>query len=493
MGTLAYGDILPPSGRYDDDVYTGEEASMNLLTDHVFSTSLGMMSLPGVLAALCRGDLVEFTEIGGHQGHPWHAFLVQIAALALYRDGCPPWPVQEGDWARLLASLAPPEAFCLVSDDLGKPAFFQPPVPKSTLKDHKHIETPDELDVIITSTNHDIKCRQMVAPSAEHWIYALLSLQTMQGYSGVGLYGVSRMNGGMGSRPCVSLSRDLMWATRFKRDVRLLLDLRAEILTRGFSDTGTSLLWLVPWDGLTSLPLATLDPFYLEICRRVRLIRQDGVIKARAAGSACARVESAPGGVTGDLWTPIRNARAFTAGPLGLTYRVIAQLLTEYETPALQLQPEDGASPVFLAEVLVRGQGQTFGFSRKEMTVPSEAIADRNALRDRIGGMISTVDTVKKMILFPAVSALVKATNHVAATRKWTDDFEKRVEFIFFDYLWGDLKGDWPERLVRISRKVLRKALDDTAIPTMRKYKVESMVEQIFWGCVKKPLGEVRM
>ena len=38
-----------------------------------------------------------------------------------------------------------------------------------------------------------------------------------------------------------------------------------------FDDNGLALVWLSPWDGATSLRPEELDPYYVEICRRVRL------------------------------------------------------------------------------------------------------------------------------------------------------------------------------------------------------------------------------
>ncbi len=44
-------------------------------------------SLFGVFAALARGEAWSFTALRPHQREPWHAFTVQVAALALIRAG----------------------------------------------------------------------------------------------------------------------------------------------------------------------------------------------------------------------------------------------------------------------------------------------------------------------------------------------------------------------------------------------------------------------
>ena len=69
-----------------------------------------------------------------------------------------------------------------------------------------------------------------------------------------------------------------------------------------------TLLWTLPWDGTTgeALRLGSLDPFYIEICRRVRLrIDDDGSIYGIRTTSKAARIDAkALKGVTGDPWAP---------------------------------------------------------------------------------------------------------------------------------------------------------------------------------------------
>jgi CRISPR system Cascade subunit CasA len=54
----------------------------------------------------------------------------------------------------------------------------------------------------------------MTVATPEHWFYALLTLQTMQGFLGAGNYGISRMNGGFASRPSVGLAPSDRWGMR---------------------------------------------------------------------------------------------------------------------------------------------------------------------------------------------------------------------------------------------------------------------------------------
>ena len=109
--------------------------------------------------------------------------------------------------SRPYASFPDDEPWRLVVDDRSKPAFLQPPVPKDVTL-NKDVATPDALDLLITARNHDLK--QAIARRAdpEDWIFALVSLQTGEGYGGGsgGYQGIARMNGGWSSRPMMALA-----------------------------------------------------------------------------------------------------------------------------------------------------------------------------------------------------------------------------------------------------------------------------------------------
>ncbi|MGI4731357.1 MAG: hypothetical protein ACRYFW_06375 [Janthinobacterium lividum] len=64
-------------------------------------------SLFGAFAALARGEAWSFPALRPHQASPWHAFTVQVAALALIRAGRDDLPGDEGAWRDLLIALTP--------------------------------------------------------------------------------------------------------------------------------------------------------------------------------------------------------------------------------------------------------------------------------------------------------------------------------------------------------------------------------------------------
>lgn len=152
--------------------------------------------------------------------------------------------------------------------------------------------TPDALDMLVTSRNHDVKAARMTNAQPEDWVYALVSLQTQEGVMGAGNYGISRMNGGLSSRPAFGAVPQGLWGKRWQRDTRRLLQHRQKIVEEiGLKETnGLALVWTKPWDGVSSLSFSELDPFYIEVCRRVRLDLANGKLLALTTSSKTTRI-----------------------------------------------------------------------------------------------------------------------------------------------------------------------------------------------------------
>lgn len=60
----------------------------NILTDPCFSVETlqggsEVLTLPGLFAAMQANRVAVFRALRPHQAHPWHAFLCQLAAMAL--------------------------------------------------------------------------------------------------------------------------------------------------------------------------------------------------------------------------------------------------------------------------------------------------------------------------------------------------------------------------------------------------------------------------
>ncbi|HEY3354845.1 MAG TPA: type I-E CRISPR-associated protein Cse1/CasA [Polyangia bacterium] len=478
-------------------------------------------TLPGVLADLGTDDLVGFSGLQRHQEQAWHAFLVQLAAIALHEADAPPGALSEAKWRALLLGLTGGrhEPWSLVVGDLAQPALLQPPVAGGTLASFRWTTAcPDSLDILVTAKNHDVKAERMARPEPQHWLYALVSLQTMQGFLGAGNYGIARMNGGFASRPSVGFAPTLAWGPRFRRDVTVLREGRAEIAQEyGYSQHGGhALLWLEPWDGTQALPLAACDPFFVEICRRVRLIRASERIVARAAGSSVARLAASEAkGNTGDPWTPVEKSegKALSVGAAGFSYQRVQELLFggEYrEGIAQRLDPQDGEEPLFLAAVLARSQGKTLGLHSRQLPIPAHVRPrlGRPAERERLSLLarqrIDVVATAAKKVLRP--SLLVLFQGHAGDLKMsderpqpWLRRFDAAVDAVFFDRLWQDVDEDpeaadrrWAQLVCEFAQAELEAAIRSAPLSTANRLRAVALAEGRFFGARYRHFPQLR-
>jgi CRISPR system Cascade subunit CasA len=475
------------------------------------------VSLPGALAALSDDDrpVDGFDGLMAHQAMPWFCLLVQLAAIALDRatpdapadaldaDGLPrPW-TEPDRWASALRALTPDHAddapWCLVVPDPAKPAFLQPPTPKTGLARHKtRLATPDDIDLPVTAKNHDVKAERRSAASPAEWLYALTTLQTFGGYSGRGNQGVARMNGGFGSRAVATRLPDgkvdgagvdgggVDWGARFRRDLRVLLAQRgagaaADGLIQHFDPVlegsealhGQALLWLIPWDEEVSLPMRTLDPHFIEVARHLRLVAgEDGRLAALFRPSETPRLAAKElKGALGDPWLPLapgkEGAQALTVGPNGWAATRVAQILLGqdgYLSPPAQraLPGEAGTSAVFVFSVLVRGQGTTDGFHERRVGLPAAVVAlldgapeAAEAIYRRLAEpMLELAGTARLKVLRPALLMLLQGppaertlTFDDPRTGPWLRRFDAEVDAAFFDALAAEVAaaiGDRP-------------------------------------------------
>lgn len=522
---------------------------MNLLTTPVLTTAdpaghKSRRTLPGTLAALVRGAVSDFPRVRPHQRHPVHALLVQLAALALLSAGRDTPPEEEADWRDLLKGLTPDEpdeaAWCLVSPP-ERPAFLQPPVPGGDLAKFKTIDTPDDLDVLISAKYHDVKSRVLPAGDAELWLYALVSLQTQEGFLGAGNYGISRMNGGFASRPALGLSEDGGASAAFGRDLDralLLHDALAkahDLRSRG----GLALIWLVPWDGVTSLSLDTLDVYYIEVCRRVRLVEVRGGLVARATVSKGPRIAAKEKkGDTGDLWAPLviekDGRKSFTADARGWSYQQLVRLLfpvasrkgeTIERAPLQAIADTDSPDNLtMLARVLVRGQGKTEGFYERRIPVSrfikGWQLVGSGMATDPLAAMaharVQDAGTFARQVLFPAMMQVFSGAPRTAAGERARDDdttksragaatnrFDTRLDAVFFDDLAEEaavlddavaaakVRARWiRERLLPIGQAVLSEAIAGAPDAAARHWRVRVQARELFNACFHRQFGD---
>jgi CRISPR system Cascade subunit CasA len=491
--------------------------------------ALHRSSLFGVFAALARGEAWSFTALRPHQREPWHAFTVQVAALALIHAGRDDLPADEATWRDLLIGLTPDqpdgEAWSLVVDDWSKPALLQPPLPPNGNRaDYKsRLPTPDALDMLVTAKNHDVKQERMATAVEEDWLFALVTLQTTEGFLGAGNYGISRMNGGFATRMSLGVRPAGGGASGpFRRDVRrLVADARARPDRRG----GTGLLWTVPWDGTESLNIDDLDELYVEICRRVRLRQGAAGVEAIAAGSKCARVAAAElKGRTKDPWAPIKadGSTSHTPTGAGFGYRQMANLLDREKIDAPLLarlhEDDDRTGLAFVASALVRGQGKTEGLHRRSVKVSRideqtddfdpVVILDMvgHAAKGRSGDASEAGRRLRRSLMLLMQGGPDQARlDDDSSGRKvdpWIRRFDGLVDRIFFDdAFWRETVASeteeathrlaWRERLRDLAGTVFKEAAKAAPRTEMRRIRAIARARSMLDGQMAKWLKEI--
>jgi CRISPR system Cascade subunit CasA len=480
--------------------------------------------LPTLLAAYSRDAVLDLPFLRPHQHAPWHSFLAQLAAIALHRGGLDEIPGDHETWRELLRGLTAKwgndDPWRLVVEDVTRPAFMQPPVPKSMADPHKiSIETPDDLDVLVTAKNHGVKQGLVADATPAAWIAALVLLQTTVGVFGAGNYGVVRMNGGYATRPFTGLVPKGGAGAHWRRDVEVMLRRRDWFFERidEFADEGgAALLWCLPWDGERGLALTELDPWFIEVCRRVRLYRDpDGGLIARSIGSKGNRVDAKKQrGNLGDPWIPISrnvNSPAFNEKP---TYESMSEVL---------LQPKHWISPLLLQwhegidqipslsrfDVVVRGDGKTKGYYIREVPIDSarrraflfdaserdETAKLAKQMIEDAGNLQNRVLKVPLLTLLQAGAAEVDFGDRTATrwVKQWLDASDRQVDEHFFEQLFIRAESGstetWGRFLKRTAEAVFHDAVRTAPIAGARNLKAQAVAEQRLGALFWKTLG----
>ena len=483
--------------------------------------------LPEVYAALMADKVIAFLALRPHQRHAWHAFLVQLGAMAMHRAGLDSPPETAEEWAGLIRDLTrdfpEDEPWQLVVGDITKPAFMQPPASsKEREKDYKStVTTPDELDMLVTSKNHDLKTAVALQAGLDDWIFALITLQTMEGYGGRYNYGVSRMPSGYGNRSAFSFAPSTSPGSHVKHDLVALLKNRHLILDEyPMTDNGIGLLWLVPWDGTKAEPklITELEPFYIEVCRRVRLRWESRKAFAIRANSDDRRIVDAKG-LVGDPWIPVSNNTnpkgtppAFL-GPRKFGYERIVDGLTspDWKPPILLKEPPSGGDTRLVARGMVRGEGGTEGYHERVIPLRRRTVqvfgepGGIQELGDLARTRIERVGILQR-ILRHAISVYAAggktegiADEHRARANPWANKLNEIVDADFFEDLQDEVSADAPNRngirkewlreMVDSAYRVLRDATAALPCPEIRRHKAQVRAEGVFWGRVRGPNG----
>lgn len=505
---------------------------MNLIEDPIFTINgRDHTTLPALFSLMAKGEVRGFPALRPHQRPAWHMFLVQLGALAAHAGQYDELPDDAADWSSALRSLTPDysedEPWRLVVENRGKPAFMQPPDP-GNLK-WSPVPTPDALDLLITSKNHDLKKAVARKATPEDWAFALVSLQTCEGQGGRDNYGIARMNRGFSSRPMLgivpsqtggdlSVNPSAWW----QRDTRQLISDRRRLGRKAPIDVigGLSLLWCLDWpQEANGLDIRNLDPWFIEVCRRVRLASSDDGVRAERATSKAARIQAkAFKGNVGDPWAPVHKeeAKALTLSSRDFNYALLCELLFsgDWKVPLLaSAASSDGDDMLLVAEALSRGNSKTEGFKSRIINVPGRVLPlmsldSASTLSKAQMEEVAAFDTA----LRNALALLAANGDHIrlakdeklkkrcyAKTNGARKEFDRAADQIFFRNLWNRLaaagtshaaeseaKHEFLEELRELAKSILEAALPAMPCAAICRPRAEARARRSFVATLRK-------
>ena len=386
------------------------------------STGAGArLSIPALYERLMADDVLSLRELRPHQEHAAHAWLCQTAVIGLHKSGLDAPPDSEAVWHRILTAATHPHdtAWHMIVDDPTLPAFMQSPVPGWHERNLKLVPCPDDLDAHTeTAKNHDYKQAVAWGASPSSWVWSLVALQTESGFSGRDNYGVARMNGSNGSRSAFAfLPVGIGIGARVRRDITAMLRHRQDLCDKHSflsPQDGLGLLWLMPWSGGKGEAIkparVRLDPYFVEICRLVRLrTTDDGQCVAESAGAQGPRIDAkALSGFVGDFWTPVdtKTGKALTMREGTLRYDRLARVLFDegaWDLPCA-MQPKDRKPCYQLhASGVAKGgaHGKSVGYKRRtDVLVPVGGVRNRDVYGDMSETLIGCVQKVADALSF---------------------------------------------------------------------------------------------
>lgn len=484
--------------------------------------SRAKLSLPALYQQLANDSVDSFVALRAHQRHPWHAFLCQLGAVACLKAGLEKPPQDAATWADMLDALIPDfpdgEPWWLVAPP-DKPALLQPVI--GPLDALRTASTPDEIDMLVTAKNHDLKAARIIRYELDDWLFALVTLQTFEGYLGAGNFGISRMNGGFANRPGIGLAPPGGPGRHVMRDIGRMIAIETDLLDRHpeYEPDGPALLWLEPWDGSRSLPRKGLHPYYVEICRRVRLVQEGVSLTARVGNSKVARIAMTKdeSGITGDPWTPIvldgDSAKALSIEGRGFNYRRVAAILMADGISPSPLQApgpeEEGEGWSLSCRAIARGQGKTEGYHERRVPIPRRILTRirRGELRE-IGAVsskrIEQAAVVRRALWVGLMNLFQNGPENIdprdpsssKRAEPFLDRFQAEVDRDFFEQLFaeaGEADGDtrlalrtaWLLDLRRRAHAFLKTAQAGSPTSTVRRHRAvvraESALDRTFY------------
>ena len=533
-GTATGETNASPHGRGQEP--RSQPPMFSLLTDPLIRVvgsdgSHRLLSLPEVYEAMAADLVLGFPALRPHQRHAWHAFLAQLGVLALVGAGRTQPPSRAREWHDLLRELTPDfpsdEPWRLVVADTATPAFMQCPTRDGLGAFKKAYMTPDDLDLLATAKNHDVKSSVASHSEPDDWLFALISLQTMSGYLGAGNHRIARMNGGYSSRPCLGLKpAEGGMGAHLVHDIRRMIESRDALLEEFPAyfkpEDGVALVWIEPWDGMSSLRVGDLDPHFIEVCRRIRLVRRGGRVVGLAATSKKPRIAAGEAhGDLGDHWVPVsRDGKALSLSRVGFRYDRLAEMILDekaYRHPAsMKVDVSSSRRWHLVARGVAAGQGKTEGYYERADIVFGPRLTrlflggdeGRRMLSELSKAQIAEIRAVSSALGFAiavGASGGKDAASLTKVDRQKASPFLRRLDSIvdarFFSVLQERLgqqgltmsptddspaRRSFVEELIRDAKKLLREALDSIPCARIHRYRSRARANSAFWSRLRR-------
>jgi len=522
---------------------------------------VGKLSLPEVLRRLATGQIEAFTALRRHQRQAWYCFLAQLGAMVLHREGIGAADLPattEEDWLTWLRNRTDGDApWCLVVDDLSQAAIFQPPVPDPGFvragKEDKEkawdvVGTPNELDVLDTARNHDVKMSLLAEAEPEHWLFALCTLQTTVGNLSGFYKSVARLGSTDGDRPMAGFVPGRGWGQRWQRDVAVALERREQLVKETQTAGRIELLWTEPWGRTLAVKNAkkgaelcddqvswtALDPYCIEVARRVRMAAVNETLVCRKTSMNEPRVAE-PARIAGvglrDIWLPLERVerrlpkkgapievshRAWVVGTSGLGYRRVVDLLfprADGSGPQRCL-PVDGDTGLHVS-VHARAhddKGKSAGLHERWVPIPAphrnrfRAMAPDDPLAVRARELVKDAGNAQDDVLAPALRVLLGSGRRPEdedakqrealqkRLRHCVQAFDHAVDEQFFTLLGWNAEGDdldtarqaWRRVLCALCDAHLARAAASMPIAGLRRERALATAEAVLCGRARR-------
>jgi len=438
----------------------------NLLYDPIFrietANASECLSLPALFVELAQDKVESFLGLQRHQEDAFHVFLCYLAGSVLAHQNQIEADQSEEFWRNGLLQLAQGQesAWKLLVENPLEPGFMQPSLTDVSIfkrfdfkpNEGPKAESPDQLDLLDISRNHDIKYKRSKHPSTEQWIYSLISLQTCTCYYGSGNYGTARINGTT-ARPTIEIMVSERWGARWKVNTSRLLQYRNKLLKKKpyREKHGVVLAWLPPWDLTSSLSLQEMDPFFIEISRAVRLNSTGSRIIVLGATSKPRVIDKAARdeikGNLGDPWTPInlRSGGAAVFGKEGFTVQRLHDLIfskideESLYSPCEFMKATGSSDEIFHATALARRgkTSNTEGFHCADIPIPGQiklSLFQRDSKAITLGKIsrsrIRDAEIMWRQVLKPALYKLLDGGSKQKPEEigSWQMRIEKRLK-----------------------------------------------------------------